>query len=118
MEEGRVAAAGGTVEQTRMSIGEYGYIALVRDPGGNRTGLHSMAWPHAPQRVRGGKMGKNRLEAFSDGVLAIVITIMVLELKVPVITSYSIHYTKLYEAARASGCAADFGLCCDHPFDR
>lgn len=28
-------------------------------------------------------MGKTRLEAFSDGVLAIVITIMVLELKVP-----------------------------------
>src|SRR4051812_29498379 len=28
-------------------------------------------------------MQKNRLEAFSDGVLAIVITIMVLELKVP-----------------------------------
>lgn len=28
-------------------------------------------------------MGKNRLEAFSDGVLAIVITIMVLEMKVP-----------------------------------
>src|SRR6185503_17378502 len=28
-------------------------------------------------------MEKNRLEAFSDGVLAIVITIMVLELKVP-----------------------------------
>ena len=29
------------------------------------------------------KMGKGRLEAFSDGVLAIIITIMVLELKVP-----------------------------------
>ena len=29
------------------------------------------------------KMKKNRLEAFSDGVLAIIITIMVLELKVP-----------------------------------
>src|SRR6266567_1090251 len=28
-------------------------------------------------------MEKNRLEAFSDGVLAIIITIMVLELKVP-----------------------------------
>ena len=28
-------------------------------------------------------MGKNRLEAFSDGVLAIIITIMVLELKIP-----------------------------------
>jgi len=28
-------------------------------------------------------MGKARLEAFSDGVLAIIITIMVLELKVP-----------------------------------
>ena len=33
--------------------------------------------------VSGIKMGKNRLEAFSDGVLAIIITIMVLELKVP-----------------------------------
>ena len=28
-------------------------------------------------------MQKNRLEAFSDGVIAILITIMVLELKVP-----------------------------------
>ncbi len=28
-------------------------------------------------------MGKNRLEAFSDGVIAIIITIMVLELKIP-----------------------------------
>ena len=28
-------------------------------------------------------MSKTRLEAFSDGVLAIIITIMVLELKVP-----------------------------------
>ena len=28
-------------------------------------------------------MSKNRLEAFSDGVLAIIITIMVLELKAP-----------------------------------
>jgi hypothetical protein len=28
-------------------------------------------------------MGKNRLEAFSEGVIALIITIMVLELKVP-----------------------------------
>ncbi len=28
-------------------------------------------------------MSKNRLEAFGDGVLAIIITIMLLELKVP-----------------------------------
>ena len=28
-------------------------------------------------------MGKGRLEAFSDGVLAIIITVMVLELKTP-----------------------------------
>jgi uncharacterized membrane protein len=34
-------------------------------------------------------MEKNRLEAFSDGVLAIIITIMVLELKVPPDTSAS-----------------------------
>ncbi|MES2746990.1 MAG: TMEM175 family protein [Bacteroidota bacterium] len=33
-------------------------------------------------------MNKNRLEAFSDGVLAIIITIMVLEFKVPESVSY------------------------------
>src|SRR6185369_9692179 len=31
----------------------------------------------------GGKMRTGRLEAFSDGVIAIIITIMVLEMKVP-----------------------------------
>jgi TMEM175 potassium channel family protein len=34
-------------------------------------------------------MGKGRLEAFSDGVIAIIITIMVLELKVPHGTEWS-----------------------------
>ncbi len=34
-------------------------------------------------------MGKSRLEAFSDGVIAIIITIMVLELKVPHGTTYN-----------------------------
>src|SRR5215475_6396489 len=36
-----------------------------------------------PLRASTCGMGKNRLEAFSDGVLAIIITIMVLEIKVP-----------------------------------
>ena len=35
-------------------------------------------------------MGKNRLEAFSDGVLAIIITIVVLELKVPHGTTFAV----------------------------
>ena len=38
-----------------------------------------MSEPRAGQAV----MGESRLEAFSAGVLAIIITIMVLELKVP-----------------------------------
>jgi len=33
--------------------------------------------------TQGEGMGKNRLEAFSDGVIAVIITIMVLEMKVP-----------------------------------
>jgi uncharacterized membrane protein len=39
------------------------------------------AWPN--DHDRGTTMNKSRLEAFSDGVLAIIITIMVLELKTP-----------------------------------
>lgn len=34
-------------------------------------------------------MNKNRLEAFSDGVIAIILTIMVLELKIPTVSSWS-----------------------------
>jgi len=40
-------------------------------------------------------MEKNRLEAFSDGVLAIVITIMVLELKVPHAVEQASHAAEL-----------------------
>jgi predicted enzyme related to lactoylglutathione lyase len=42
IEEGRVAEAGGQVEKPKMSIGEYGFISLVRDSEGNMIGLHSM----------------------------------------------------------------------------
>jgi uncharacterized membrane protein len=37
----------------------------------------------APNLLNMNGMGTNRLEAFSDGVIAVIITIMVLELKVP-----------------------------------
>jgi uncharacterized membrane protein len=40
-------------------------------------------------------MEKNRLEAFSDGVLAIIITIMVLELKVPATVAATAHEATL-----------------------
>jgi uncharacterized membrane protein len=42
--------------------------------------LHFRLGPFFEKR---GPMGKARLEAFSDGVIAVIITIMVLELKVP-----------------------------------
>ena len=40
-------------------------------------------------------MGKGRLEAFTDGVIAIIITIMVLELKVP----HGADFAALWETA-------------------
>lgn len=41
VEAGRVAAAGGKLEREKMSIGEYGFIALAVDTEGNMFGLHS-----------------------------------------------------------------------------
>src|SRR5947209_944205 len=43
----------------------------------------SSPWSKAATWLHLAGMPRNRLEAFSDGVLAIIITIMVLELKVP-----------------------------------
>ena len=39
----RVETAGGTVCKPKMSIDQYGFIALVMDTEGNMIGLHSMA---------------------------------------------------------------------------
>lgn len=41
-QERRAAEAGGKVEQSKMSIGQYGFISLVHDSEGNLIGLHSM----------------------------------------------------------------------------
>lgn len=42
VEAGRVVGAGGTIQKEKMSIGQYGHIALVLDTEGNMIGLHSM----------------------------------------------------------------------------
>ncbi|MGR2919530.1 VOC family protein [Acinetobacter sp. 1125_18A] len=42
IEEARVAAAGGQVHQTKMSIGPHGHIVLAIDTEGNMFGIHSM----------------------------------------------------------------------------
>ncbi|UFS70470.1 VOC family protein [Geomonas sp. RF6] len=42
VEEGRVASAGGEVQRSKTSIGQYGFISIVFDTEGNAIGLHSM----------------------------------------------------------------------------
>ncbi len=42
VEAARAATAGGKVHMEKMSIGQYGHIALIIDPDGNMIGLHSM----------------------------------------------------------------------------
>ena len=42
LEGSRVAAAGGTVQRDKMSIGDYGFVVLATDTEGNMFGLHSM----------------------------------------------------------------------------
>ena len=41
IEEAKVESAGGRVEQSKMSIGEYGFCTLAADTEGNMIGLHS-----------------------------------------------------------------------------
>lgn len=42
VEASRAAAAGGSIQRPKMSIGEYGFIALIVDSEGNMVGLHSL----------------------------------------------------------------------------
>ena len=42
VEAGKARSAGGTVQKEKLSIGQYGFIALVVDSEGNMIGLHSM----------------------------------------------------------------------------
>ena len=42
VEEARVVSAGGRIQKPKVSIGQYGHIALVFDTEGNMLGLHSM----------------------------------------------------------------------------
>jgi len=41
VEESRVVSAGGRIEQSKMSIGQYGFCTLAVDTEGNTFGLHS-----------------------------------------------------------------------------
>lgn len=40
-EESRVETAGGRIQRTKMSIGEFGFVSLAVDTEGNLFGLHS-----------------------------------------------------------------------------
>ena len=42
MEAAKAVKAGGKIQKEKMSIGSYGFIALVVDSEGNMIGLHSM----------------------------------------------------------------------------
>lgn len=42
LEAGRAEAAGGKVHRPKMSVGQYGHIALLVDTEGNMVGVHSM----------------------------------------------------------------------------
>ncbi len=42
VEESKVVEFGGSVDKTKVSIGEHGFISMVLDSEGNMIGLHSM----------------------------------------------------------------------------
>jgi uncharacterized membrane protein len=57
-------------------------LPFTLSPNSSNTAFELKLWQPNSDRDRK-MMGKNRIEAFSDGVMAIILTIMVLELKVP-----------------------------------
>src|SRR6185437_7937274 len=60
------------------------WIRAEAPPWQSRCGIVGERAPSRPRWARTAAMGTNRIEAFSDGVIAIIITIMVLELRAPV----------------------------------
>jgi len=42
VEASRVSPAGGTLQREKLSIGQYGFVALALDPDGNLFGIHSL----------------------------------------------------------------------------
>ena len=48
VEESRVVEFGGKVIRPKISIGQFGFVTLARDPDGNLIGLHSNATDTAP----------------------------------------------------------------------
>ncbi|PTX45276.1 hypothetical protein C8P64_1270 [Christiangramia gaetbulicola] len=42
IEEARVKDAGGEVLRSKMSIGEFGFVSIIKDTEGNMIGIHSM----------------------------------------------------------------------------
>ena len=43
VEDARAVAAGGSVVQSKYSIGEHGFVSIIGDTEGNMVGLHSVA---------------------------------------------------------------------------
>ena len=49
VEEARIIQFGGSIEKSKYSIGDYGYITLAYDTEGNMIGLHTLPEkPHTP----------------------------------------------------------------------